>query len=658
MSIFFRWLRHLAKLGLLFAFGSHALAATVYETTQLLPAANAATNASPVLTFDVPADGDYTVTLTDAQAPAALTTLSALVTRGLQKVATLEVIYSAGNAAPTPATATFTATAGTYRLHVLGIVADNPGAGTYAVRVAPAAGGTALLNTVVPLSANSQAANQSVLLTEFTVAQAGTYQLVVNDHAFPAPLAARQIAVLQPPNAPITTQEGSFSAQPGTYTLIISATADEVSQAGLYSVIISGGPSSSRVLQATRGVGRTSPVPLTVSAGQLQLTVADVTFPNALDRAGSALIQNDALLGKLDSAGTTTITTASGSVQLFAAGVATTTEGIGAYSVKLTQGAVALYETVRIVDSSPDPRSPAIYSVTSTNSLAPGGYRINLKDVGFPAALTALQALVTQGATVIGRMDVAGEQTFSLQAVPVKILIAARPAPNGTSLFALQVSPQAGGASVLETTQGVAGLFHSAPVTIQTAGRYDLTLTDLQFPESLDSAALAITQGTSLVGQIFGTGSLAGQDLTPGIYVLNFQGAPASSSKYGAYGLRVADSSPAPTLSFTATPTSVTAGQQATLQWSTTDATACTASNGWSGVKATSGTQPVGPLTTATTFELSCAGPGGSTNASVVVAISAARKRGGGGAFALPLLGALTLLTMVRLLQVRADPKS
>lgn len=68
----------------------------------------------------------------------------------------------------------------------------------------------------------------------------------------------------------------------------------------------------------------------------------------------------------------------------------------------------------------------------------------------------------------------------------------------------------------------------------------------------------------------------------------------------------------APTLSFTASPTSVVSGGSSTLTWNSTNATSCTASGGWSGTLATSGSQ-IKTLTSTTTYSLSCTGPGGTT---------------------------------------------
>lgn len=76
-----------------------------------------------------------------------------------------------------------------------------------------------------------------------------------------------------------------------------------------------------------------------------------------------------------------------------------------------------------------------------------------------------------------------------------------------------------------------------------------------------------------------------------------------------------------PTVSLTANPPSVTAGETSTLTWSSTNATTCTASQGWTGTKAVSGTEQVGPLTVTTTYALNCTGPSGSTAQSVTVTV-------------------------------------
>ena len=72
----------------------------------------------------------------------------------------------------------------------------------------------------------------------------------------------------------------------------------------------------------------------------------------------------------------------------------------------------------------------------------------------------------------------------------------------------------------------------------------------------------------------------------------------------------------APTVNLTASPASVARGGSITLSWSSTDANTCTASDSWSGLKATSGAQTM-TLNNPATFTLSCSGDGGSASGSV-----------------------------------------
>lgn len=76
---------------------------------------------------------------------------------------------------------------------------------------------------------------------------------------------------------------------------------------------------------------------------------------------------------------------------------------------------------------------------------------------------------------------------------------------------------------------------------------------------------------------------------------------------------------PPPTVTLTAEPAAILINTSTTLNWSSTNATACTASDGWSGDKAATGTESTGPLAATTTFTLTCTGVGGSTTQQVTV---------------------------------------
>lgn len=90
----------------------------------------------------------------------------------------------------------------------------------------------------------------------------------------------------------------------------------------------------------------------------------------------------------------------------------------------------------------------------------------------------------------------------------------------------------------------------------------------------------------------------------------------------------------APTITFSVSPTTITLGQSATLTWSSMNATSCTASGGWAGNEATSGTQTVTPTGSGSvTYTLQCKAPsgggysgggGGSTSMSTALTVNPA----------------------------------
>jgi hypothetical protein len=73
--------------------------------------------------------------------------------------------------------------------------------------------------------------------------------------------------------------------------------------------------------------------------------------------------------------------------------------------------------------------------------------------------------------------------------------------------------------------------------------------------------------------------------------------------------------------------------------------------DGWSGSKATSGSESVGPLSGTTTYTLSCMGAGGSAQQSVTVTVTA--SGGGGSGNDNSGGGALGLLSLLGLLGIR-----
>jgi hypothetical protein len=85
-----------------------------------------------------------------------------------------------------------------------------------------------------------------------------------------------------------------------------------------------------------------------------------------------------------------------------------------------------------------------------------------------------------------------------------------------------------------------------------------------------------------------------------------------------------ASSPPLPIVTINALPLTITLGSSTTVNWSSTNATSCTASNAWSGAEAVSGSATETPTAVGTSiYAFACTGPGGTTSASASVIVDA-----------------------------------
>lgn len=98
----------------------------------------------------------------------------------------------------------------------------------------------------------------------------------------------------------------------------------------------------------------------------------------------------------------------------------------------------------------------------------------------------------------------------------------------------------------------------------------------------------------------------------------NFHDAGGESPTFD-FALKLFGPSPAiPTVTLTADPPQVDEGATSTLSWSTQNATTCTASQGWSGVKAMSGSEVV-TISATTSYVLDCFGAGSAVSATTTI---------------------------------------
>jgi hypothetical protein len=158
------------------------------------------------------------------------------------------------------------------------------------------------------------------------------------------------------------------------------------------------------------------------------------------------------------------------------------------------------------------------------------------------------------------------------------------------------------------------------------------------------------------------SGKLIVTPTTAGGFAYSLTCTGAGGTGNGAAGLAVNPAQPPPgsaaTVSVTISPSSITLGQSATLTWSSTNATICTADSAWSGTRATSGMLTVTPAATGGfAYSLTCTGAGGAGNGAAGLAVipvataevaPAATKSGGGSIEIWELLALAGLLTVGR----------
>lgn len=156
--------------------------------------------------------------------------------------------------------------------------------------------------------------------------------------------------------------------------------------------------------------------------------------------------------------------------------------------------------------------------------------------------------------------------------------------------------------------------FGASPTSVAYNGSATLTWSSTNATSCNASGAWSgakLTSGTAALSSL----------TTTGTYTLTCSGAGGSASQPVTITVTAP---PTPEITLYASPTAVAYNGSTTVTWSITNATSCSASGGWSGNKATSGTQTFSALTATTTYSLACSGAGGSASQSATVTVQAA----------------------------------
>lgn len=639
--------------------------ANSFAQTTLLNQLNtlaASTQAVPVQeTFAIATAGTYTVTLTDLGAlltpSAPLASVALAVTNGSSIVGT--TLTAAGST-------TFTASAaGNYTVQVVGSPGTVIGSGPIGIQIASSSGTqvASFSATLALPSTSTSTSNVGVLNDSFTVTSSGNYQVTLSDLQLPQALSTLTMAIANEggvlvTNSTLATSSGTTTVsatvalQAGvTYRIFAGGQANTTTNAGLFGVSVTAQGSSTPVYSSTTPVGAVTYISSpALTAGSYTLSIADLAYPSALTALGGAVTLNGQSAAVLSAAGTQTFTAAANTYQVFAFGLASSSSE-GSYALSLTPaGGAAQLSVARAVAASGGSTYTYSYDTTTVGGSV---YSLSLADFSFPAQFTSLSVVAMQNGAPLGSALLAANSPASLTPTTgtVSLLVFAQPTSSG-GLFGLSLTAGGSSTATFATTQGVGPLFSTSPVTITTSGSYELSLTDLAFPTPFASIGAIVTSGTSVVGETVSSGSIT-FNAPAGDYFVSFIAEPQGTYQAGTYLLTFGTPAAAPTLTLTASPTSVTADGTSTLTWSSTNVTSCTASGGWTGSEPVSGTATTSPIVSDTTFTLTCAGPGGNVSQSVTVDVTATttpttKSSSGGGVISLELLAFLFGVILLR----------
>jgi hypothetical protein len=602
--------------------------------------------------------GSYRITVTDFGTPAGpvrLGRVDAAVIRGSQVVTSVNLTSAGSNVG----VKNFTAAAGTHRLVLTARPTSPATVGTVGVRIDDPVGGAVLLDAVKVFTVPpAPTASPADFEDEFAVA-AGTYTFEVTDFSLPQSLTLNVAVVpksnpsqliLVTPGVPVQLTAGAAE----TFQVFTHAELPTGAVRGLLGLNLRATATGTTVASAVHELGEW-PYRYTFDAtvpATLTVTLTDLGFPFPLTALAAEVIRDGrAVTPMLAASATASFAATAGTYTVYAHAVPAAT-GPGSFGLRVAPPSpdAPLFDKVQNVVA-PGPVTD-VGTIDSFFDIATAGdYKLTLTDFGvsgFFDAFTSISFALTRDSQIVQTLNGPGSFTFAATPGHYSIAVVADPAGTaGEGLLGIRVQAVTTNAIVYDKTEAVGTDFITATVDVTSTQSVDVHLTDLNFPAMFDSVRVAVTRGAERVGEIVGGGTFTFA-ATPGTYIVNLLATPSATVGYSTLGLTVDVTPPAPGITFGAASTSVQAGGSAVLTWTSTTTTSCTASGGWTGPRAPTGTETVGPLNIDTTFTLTCVGPGGSKNASVSVTITPARRSGGGGAADWWLLGVIGIATLAR----------
>jgi hypothetical protein len=342
-----------------------------------------------------------------------------------------------------------------------------------------------LTDLAVPAAMNSATVvitQGGALVGDATIAPPATTAAV----AIPGAVGEYVLRVFGAPNA-------SYSV--GTFTVCVAPKANPSNC--IQNASISGNVTTPATAQNPT-VSTVSATLTVTTAGAYTVTFADDQFPVALQTAPNLAIFQGSQPIVLGIASGTVVNLNQGVYTLLAIAQADQTSQAGLYGINIAgpAGAPLLSNTYPVGIG----LSPAL----QPNN--PSAQTLNLKvtDFGFPASLATASAMATSGATVLGTASsgvAGGTSAFAAPAGPLQVWSFAT---AGSSAGSFEVDLTSPSGSLLQTASAVnsgTSLAYAFVTASITAGGYQATASDFQFPAVLPSLEFAVAQNGVILKQ-------------------------------------------------------------------------------------------------------------------------------------------------------------
>lgn len=243
------------------------------------------------------------LSLTDYGYPAALASLGAEVTAGGTPLGGLTAAGTASN---------ITAPGGSLSVWTYAQATTVPG--VYSLSLSGGAGGSGnLLSTTQVVNPPASAAADSYAFVVPSLTAGGTYTLTTTDFAFPAALAALSGTIAQGGAVLTQSATGEFTASQSGVAIVLVNAQPPANGNGIFGVSIQ--DSANNIVfdqtQAVGGVFTTQTINVT-TAGDYNVTLADLGFPTPFENLAVLVSQGSKILGKVFSAGSFAFTGTTG----------------------------------------------------------------------------------------------------------------------------------------------------------------------------------------------------------------------------------------------------------------------------------------------------------------------------------------------------------